>query len=108
MSNLDEKVAVLVFGWKFIKDLGGGYWKLPDGSYASGPPLYSTDPKYFIPIMEALGKMGNHVFVRYDPLRKSKNWTIMIGIIGESSRKDTDDVTLTLCEEIVACLKENE
>ena len=108
MSNLDEKVAILIFGWKFIKDLGGGYWKLPDGSYAPGPEPYSTDCKYVIPIMGALGKMGHHIFIRYDPLRPSKNWTVMFGILGESIRRDTDNALLTLCEDAVACLKENE
>ena len=29
-------------------------------------------------LIESLGKLGYHVFVRYDPLRKNNNWTVMI------------------------------
>jgi len=38
--------------------------------------------------MEALGERGIHAFVRYDPLRESNNWTVMVGQIG---RVDTDE-----------------
>jgi len=59
-----------------------------DGRGGGACPKYPFPETGILQIMEALGERGIHAFVRYDPLRESNNWTVMVGQIG---RVDTDE-----------------
>ncbi len=55
-------------------------------------------------LMLAIGKRGHHVFMRYDPDRKSNMFTVMIGskelddMNPGFSRMDTDEPLEALCK----------